>query len=388
MRIRIGCERGSRPAVGLGMLALSAALVAAAGPPDDPKAAPGPAPAPGAPPDSLVRAAYTGRPAPGLRVTLRAEPLIDGPVAYRWVQVGGPAVALDDPAAAEPRFIVPDSPGLLEFALFAGDGRRAEAARLVVPIEGPDPTSTGLKADAGDDQLALVGRRVTLNALRSEPHGAIGFRWIQVAGPEAILAVEQGPIYSFVPAAPGLHRFALVVAKGGMISAPDFVEVHVGQLAAPPAPAAAPASTPEPAPSPGQFAAATLTGLPGGLVAAGPLAAAFEDSAARVDLYQSYEELYVELARRLEPILPTDPATRAAWERTLFVPLTGHLTEALRRRGLDLRTAEGLKAPWNDDIRRELSGQFREIAAGFRRCVPARPGAGAPEHALTTENNR
>jgi hypothetical protein len=281
-------------------------------------------------------------------------------------------VVLDDPTSATPRFIVPAQAGLLEFVLVAADGNRATTFRLTVPVEGHH-AGVDLQADAGDDQVAVVGRRVTLNGLRSEPQGKIGYRWIQVAGPEVALPVQDGATYSFVPTTPGLHRFALVVAHDGAISQPDPVEVMVGTVMAP-APPTPVAPPPAPAPTLGQFAGSTLASLDGGREAAPELAAAFEEAAARVDLYDSYTELYSELSRRLEPILPADPARRRAWDQSLFGPLTAQVVQVMGQAGVDLRTPEGLHAPLPDVLRRALAAQFREMAAGFRQCAAASLG--------------
>lgn len=50
-----------------------------------------------------------------------------------------------------------------------------------------------LKASAGDDVLAYVGRRATLNGGLSQPEGRIGSRWIQISGPPILDAIAQGP---------------------------------------------------------------------------------------------------------------------------------------------------------------------------------------------------
>lgn len=310
---------------------------------------------PGAP-EGLAAVSYEGRPAPGLAVTLRAEPTGEGPITVRWVQAGGPPIALDDATGTTPRFIVPADAGLIEMVAFVSDGQRVESRRLSIPVEGA--YAVGLRADAGDDQLARIGHRVTLNGLRSEPHGQIGFRWLQVGGPPATLAVEDGSVYSFVPTEPGLYRFALVVASAGVISAPDPVTVLVE---APPAAAVAPAVVPASAP-PSPSLVEVVANLPGGPDVMADLGRAFRETAERVDLYGSYEELQSELSRRVEALLPADPAARRHWETQVFTPLSAPLVVAARRQGIDLSTAVGQRASLPNPLRRQIGDHFRAIA--------------------------
>ena len=341
----------------------------------------------------LAAVRYEGRPAAGLQVTLRVTPRTREPLALRWVQTGGPPIALDDPTSPEARFIVPADSGLIELVLVVGDGRRVSTRRLTIPVEaGPVP---GLKADAGDDQLGRVGHRVTLNGLRSEPHGRIGFRWVQVGGPEAALPVAEGAVFSFVPTAPGTYRFALVVATGGSISLPDVVEVAVVAAEDPSPPPTAPAAAAQSVPTLSQAAASALAALPGGREVGPELAEAFEATAERIDLYATYEELYAELSRRLEPLLPAEPAARQAWERGLFAPLSAPLVELARPYGVDLRTPEGFRSPLGDGLKRRIAGHFREIAAGFRpggaegeNTDQARPAAPARSARGNREDDR
>jgi len=53
------------------------------------------------------------------------------------------------------------------------------------------------------------------------------YRWTQVDGPWVV--VNQGPVGSFVPAAPGTYGFELEVDDGAVRSAPVRVNVVVTQ---------------------------------------------------------------------------------------------------------------------------------------------------------------
>ena len=298
---------------------------------------------------------------------------------------GGPGRSAVDPAEVLPD--LPPIPGPVASrpcpAPVARTGR-PEVAGEPAPLrlaahESPAPAGgspPALQADAGDDVIALAGRQVTLNGIRSQPRGRIGYRWVQCGGPTVRLKIEDGYIYTFVPAEPGVYRFLLLVAAGGAISEPDAVTVTVGNPSAPTPGAAGegPAAPPPPeATLPLEEAArAALARVPGGLDAGGALAEAFEGVAQRLDLYRSYAELYQELSRRIARTLPAGEAPRLAWEERLFAPLTARLIGAMAVEGLDLRTVAGQQAPMTPAQRARLAEQFRAMAAGFRSNSPGR----------------
>ncbi|HWE35758.1 MAG TPA: hypothetical protein VG406_04235 [Isosphaeraceae bacterium] len=233
------------------------------------------------------------------------------------------------------------------------------------------PPPTALKADAGDDQLAVVGRQVTLNGIRSTPRGKVGFRWIQVGGPKVVLKIEDRYIYTFVPHVAGNYRFVLVVAEGGAISEPATVGVTA--VATPPAaanPASASAETEAEAEPLDRWMSRALGAIDGGPAAGGRLAEAFDEIAGRVGLYRSYADAFSEMSRRLDAIVPDDPDRRGPWLERLFVPLSGRLVAAMLERGLDLRKPEGQAAPWTADQRDRLAELLRAMAAGCRAAAP------------------
>jgi hypothetical protein len=252
----------------------------------------------------------------------------------------------------------------------------SDTAELSVPVEGPPraPQNRVLQADAGDDQLGLAGRQVTLNGVRSEPRGRIGYRWVQTGGPTVRFKIEDGYVFSFVPTVPGVYRFALVVAAGSEISLPDEVCVTVGtgtRIAGPVGPATS-ASLPAEGPVPTQEVARAGLAVVRGGEAAQPLAVVFEDTADRMDLYQTYTEVFGEMSRRLEQSLPADPAQRNAWVERLFNPLTARILDVMRTEGLDLRTPEGQATPLSAPQKAALAEQFRLMAEGFRSVSPPR----------------
>lgn len=312
-------------------------------------------------------ATFEGIPSPGQRITLRSESSI-GARHVRWVQTQGPSVDLGDPTCPAPSVTVPQRAALLSFALFVSNPMGTDVCHLPIRMTRLDgvPTPPVLRADAGDDQVGMVGRQITLNGARSEPRGMVGYRWIQVGGPRVRLQMDDGYIYSFVPQAPGIYQFALVVALGGEISAPDVTTVSVGNPAS--------SYSLEPAQDAPEalheVARAALAVVPGGLEVAVPLAEAFDGVADRMDLYRSYAEAYSELSRRLETLLPSDPARRGLWDDRLFNPLTARLVDGMRTEGLDFRRPEAQTAPLTSGQRARLAEIFRAMSRGFRATQP------------------
>src|SRR5205823_8513309 len=97
------------------------------------------------------------------------------------------------------------------------------------------------------------------------------------------------------PTAPGVYRFFLVVAAGGMISEPDEIRVVVmAEL-----PQTAPIRAPSSPPSIEDLVREGLAMLPGGRARAVSLADAFDGVIGRMNLYESYNEVQREVALRL-----------------------------------------------------------------------------------------
>jgi hypothetical protein len=309
---------------------------------------------------------FEGTPTPGQRVTLRAPSALAEQARVRWQQIRGTAVRLDHPTEVNASFTVPETDDPLGFLLVVANDRGIDSAEISVPVQSGARSAVPRRprAVAGDDQVGLVGREITLNGMRSEPRGQLAYRWIQTAGPTIRLKIEDGYVYSFVPTVPGHYRFALVVAANAEISEPDEVSVTVGSgtrgLAGRGDAAAA-----EPAPTQ-ELARIGLKALKPGAEVAEPLARAFEDTADRMDLYENYADTFAEMSRRLEPILPDDAAQRNRWNHRLFEPLSVRIVEVMRSEGLDLRSPESQTVPLSAGQRAILADQFRLIAEGLR----------------------
>lgn len=363
------------PALALGVLAVHATAIGArAGEPSKVAAA--------VPSRPKAVAALVGTPARGLAVTLSGAGSSGDGLTYRWIQTQGTPVEIADPTGPAVRVAIPDDATAMTFLLIVANREGIDCASVTIPrpAASSGPVDPSLKADAGDDQLGLVGRQMTLNAIRSEPRGKIGFRWLQIAGPAVALKIEDGTTYTFVPQAAGIYRFALVVAAGSAISEADTVDVTVGSsanvvggtAAATVAPAAArPVAEPS-LPPVKEFAKSLLGAIDGGPAKSDDLARNFEGVASRIDLYGSFAEAFSEMAKRLETVIPAASPARPGWDRDLFTPLTNRLVLGLRPEGVDLARVESHAAPMTAAQKKRLAELLREMAAGFRGSRPGK----------------
>ncbi len=326
----------------------------------------------GAPEDNISAPAQAGS-----RVKLEAEGG-DGNTKFRWFQVEGPTVRLEDPTLPTIQVEVPGGGTRLGFVLVAARGTSVRIVRIMIPIRNADgsmPTQAPaapkgpLKADAGDDQVGLVGHRLTLNGGKSEPNDPESARWVQVAGPAIEGPSQDGPFFSFVPTAAGQYKFVLLVSRGGTISEPDEVFVLVG---APPA-SAAPATAPAPAastalspPGPESMLRSVLPRMPEGARIASDVSDVMESIADRSSLYSSFASLQNELTRRLDVVVPDEPSLRDAWNRAVFLPLTAFTTVDLASCGIDPGQPRTLQPPLTPAQRERVREHFLRLAKAFR----------------------
>lgn len=261
-----------------------------------------------------------------------------------------------------------------------------------VPANSLKPEATApvdLKANAGDDVLAFVGRKATLNGGQSLPSGRVGVRWIQVAGPAVQEAFEQGPNLVVIPPAAGVYQFLLVVAEGGRISEPDSVTLTAVEHPEAPVLQQVKASQPPrlqpvdgaveaPVAKPGtsrdlmvQLAGKTLQDVPHSAGMGGALGELFSDISGRMDLYSNYAEAQQEISRRITALLEAESADTTAWNRKVFEPLTAALGLWLRPAGLELTDPAQWAAPLGPVARQSLADGLAAFAEGFR----GKPGA-------------
>jgi hypothetical protein len=167
-----------------------------------------------------------------------------------------------------------------------------------------------------------------------------------------------------------------MVAGESEISEPDEVSVLVGSPPGPGGvfPQQAPTLISAPAlPSPltaEQILAAALPRLSAGTRLASDIADVMDAIAHRATLYESFAVLQSELARRLDVVIPAEPATRAAWAEGVFSPLTAYTTSQLLAAGLDIRQPQGLIQPLTAAQQEAVREHFDRLARAFR-AVPA-----------------
>ena len=185
-------------------------------------------------------------------------------------------------------------------------------------------------ARAGEDSRGFAGQVTRLDGSQSEPRGQIGLRWIQIAGPQSVHLRAEGTARDLHAPDDRVYRFLLVVGAGSMISEPDLVEVRVD---------------PAPPPPIEVVARRALGSVEGGAEIAESLARVFNDLAERMSLYTAYADLFSEMSRRIDAVIPGEPGRRRLWSERVFVPLSASIIESLRAEGLDLTSRDGPNAP-------------------------------------------
>ncbi len=310
---------------------------------------------------SLIQAVIKvdGTPSPGLQVTLDASASTGGRVWYRWLQTQGTPVEIEDSSRVQAHFTVPAEASSLGFVLVVGNATGVDAKSVTIEVEDPESTGKVLRADAGDDQAARVGRRVTLNGVRSEPRGKLRYRWVQSGGPKVVLKVNDGPTAWFVPMVSGTYEFALIVATStGEISQPSTVAISVGGTVRASSDAAPMAID--------ELARVSLASIEGGQKYADDLSKTFDTVADGIDRFKTFAEAIAETTRRLDAVVPRDKERRAVWIERLFTPLMARVVTGMKPEGIDLTQPEAQAKPLTPDQKTRLAEQFRYTAAGLR----------------------
>lgn len=150
-------------------------------------------------------------------------------LAYRWVQIDGPAVHMfeDDTAALRFSTSMLQEAADVTFELQVSDGTNITTELVTFTAE---PGNEGPQVSAGNDQSVTEGDAVTLDSVASDPNGdTLTYQWVQTGGPTVALtdATAASPTFE----APNLAgdadvTFELTVSDG-TLTATDSVTIHI-----------------------------------------------------------------------------------------------------------------------------------------------------------------
>ena len=158
----------------------------------------------------------------------------DDIVSYHWIQIGGPATMLSDPAIQQPAFTAPDvgpEGAALTFELTVVDqvGNQAKDACAVNVTWQNEPP----QANAGPDQTVDEGSVVTLDGSSSLDidDRVAAYQWAQTGGPTVTLSnpTSSNPFFTAPTVGTGgaSLTFDLTVTDAGGLSNTDSCVVNI-----------------------------------------------------------------------------------------------------------------------------------------------------------------
>ena len=130
---------------------------------------------------------------------------------YSWAKTSGPAVSLNGAMTAQPTFTAPSAPGVIVFTLSVTDEITTVTDTVTVTV------STGLIANAGQDQNVATGDVVTLDGTNSAntAGNTLTYSWTKTSGPAVSLNDNMTAQPTFTaPSSPGTILFTLTVSDG------------------------------------------------------------------------------------------------------------------------------------------------------------------------------
>ncbi|HNS22374.1 MAG TPA: right-handed parallel beta-helix repeat-containing protein [Sedimentisphaerales bacterium] len=145
-----------------------------------------------------------------------------GVKVFRWTQVSGPSVTLDDPNAGSPTF-TPEAFGEYVFELVVGDGEYDGQPDQVLVLVA---ANAGPVADAGSDRVWGLSAQARLDGSASYDPDVVDrlvYQWTQVEGPAVDLKDADTVAASFFVETEGQYVFELVVSDGFEQSEPSRV---------------------------------------------------------------------------------------------------------------------------------------------------------------------
>ena len=159
-------------------------------------------------------------------------------LTYLWAKTSGPSISLNGAMTAQPTFTAPPSPSTIIFTLSVTDELTTVTDTVTITV------STGLIANAGQDQNVTTGDVVTLDGTNSAntAGNTLTYSWAKTSGPAVTLngAMTAQPTFT-APSSPGSIIFTLTVSDGTSEKT-DTVTITVS----------APPQNPNPIPNPNQ----------------------------------------------------------------------------------------------------------------------------------------
>ncbi|MBI3583162.1 MAG: 6-bladed beta-propeller [Nitrospinae bacterium] len=147
------------------------------------------------------------------------------PLTYKWTQVFGTTVSLNNSTSMTPTF-VPIHEDVLRFQLTVSDGLNTSLYDEVeIKVAGSNIPPV---ANAGNDQTGIVGIFIKLNGTGSmdKDGDTLTYQWTQVRGASVILSNIYSREPTFTPSQPGIYEFMLLV-KDNITSSSDTVMITV-----------------------------------------------------------------------------------------------------------------------------------------------------------------
>ena len=147
-------------------------------------------------------------------------------ISYVWKETTGTGVKLSDVTAQSPTFTAPNNDAAITFELTVSDGVLSNTDTVTITVKHPNRAPT---ADAGLDQTAKVGDKITLSgAASTDPDGdTLTYEWSVIIGPTNILSDASGSSVTVtIPKGKSLLGIYLIVSDGEFTSQ-DLVVITV-----------------------------------------------------------------------------------------------------------------------------------------------------------------
>jgi uncharacterized protein YkwD len=156
----------------------------------------------------------------------------DGSIqSWRWNQVSGPAVALNNASGRTVSFTAPDIAGSIRLRLTVTDSQGAvDSDDIIITAEEPAPEpNQAPTANAGANLTVSGAETVTITGSASDPDGTIeSWSWTQVSGPAVSLNNAGSPAVAFTaPDSTSDIRLRLTVADDDGATDTDDVTITV-----------------------------------------------------------------------------------------------------------------------------------------------------------------